>query len=213
MQIQLLWSGNRPLYSAVADANNYTGIVYLTNTSEGYTYNLTAKLEKDFDFGLTTMVAHTLGESKGVNDGTSSQALSNWSYNETFLGNDFDELAYTDFDVRHRIVGSLGYKVEYANHFATSISLFYNGQSGSRYSLLYTRDVNGDTYNNDVIYIPTDAELAQMTFSKDEQKHNLQSGLMLTKILQHTKANIFHVTEWFLLSSIILICMWHKIFI
>lgn len=162
--------GNRPTYASVADASNYTGIILLTNTNEGYTYNLTGKLEKNFDFGLNAMIAYTLGQSKGINDGTSSQALSNWQYNEIFLGNDFSELAYTDFDVRHRLVGNLSYKVEYAKHFATTVSLLYNGQSGSRYSLLYSNDVNGDTYNNDLVYIPTDAELAQMNFTNDEQK-------------------------------------------
>lgn len=163
----------RPIYQNVINpatgasyTNEYTGIVYLTNTSKGYTYSITGKLEKSFNFGLNTMFAYTIGESKGLNDGTSSQAYSNWSYNENYAGPNNPELAYTDFDVRHRLIGSISYRKEYAKHFATSVSLFYNGQSGSRYTLCYQYNINGDGVNgNDVMYIPTDAELATMKFT------------------------------------------------
>lgn len=156
----------RPLYALNPDARAYnSGIIYMSNTNKGYTYNVTAKLEKSFDFGLSAMIAYTFGESKGVNDGTSSQAFSNWQYNEVYGGDSQPELAYTDFDVRHRVVGSLSYKVSYAKHYATSVNLIYSGQSGSRYSLVYNGDLNGDgARSNDLMYIPTDAELATMKF-------------------------------------------------
>lgn len=165
----------RPLYQPVinpetnaAYTREYTGIVYLTNSSKGYTYNVTAKLEKDFDFGLNTMFAYTYGESKGLNDGTSSQALSNWQYNENWQGPNNPELSYSDFDVRHRLIGALSYKVNYAKGLlGTSVSLFYNGQSGSPYSLTYKNNLNNDgASGNDVLYIPTDNELANMLFKE-----------------------------------------------
>ncbi|MDR1556481.1 MAG: carboxypeptidase regulatory-like domain-containing protein [Tannerellaceae bacterium] len=162
----------RPLYQQVINpttnqsyTQEYTGIVYLDNSDKGYTYNLTGKLEKSFDFGLDLMVAYTFGHSKGMNDGTSSQALSNWQYNENRQGANNPELSWSDFDVPHRIVGSVSYRKEYAHHFATTVSLLYNGQSGSRYSLCYQNNINNDgASGNDVIYIPTDAELANMNF-------------------------------------------------
>ncbi|MDR1645586.1 MAG: TonB-dependent receptor [Tannerellaceae bacterium] len=162
----------RPLYQAAVNpatgaayTQEYTGIVYLGNSSKGYTYNLTAKLEKDFDFGLDLMLAYTYGRSKGMNDGTSSQALSNWSYNENYQGPNNPELSWSDFDLPHRIIGSLSYRKEYARRFATTVSLIYNGQSGSRYSLCYQYNINNDgASGNDVLYIPTDAELASMNF-------------------------------------------------
>ncbi len=169
----------RTLYERVADFSNYTSVIYLTNTNEGYTYSLTGKLEKNFDFGLNTMLAYTYAQSKGINDGTSSQAYSNWSYNEVYGGDAYPTLAYTDYDVRHRIVGSVSYRIEYAKHFATTVSLFYNGQSGSRYSLIYYGDINGDgATSNDLLYIPTDAELANMMFStqnKTTKKYELDA--------------------------------------
>jgi hypothetical protein len=164
---------NRPYYTQTVDPNGktyssqYNGVYYLANTNKGYTYSLTAKLEKDFDFGLSTMAAYTFGHSKGLNDGTSSQANSNWGYNEAVSSN-HPSLTYSDFDVPHRVIASISYKKEYAKMFATSVSLFYQGQSGSRYSMVYDGDINNDTnYGNDVIYVPTDAELANMKFLQD----------------------------------------------
>jgi hypothetical protein len=162
----------RPLYQTAVNpetnqpyTQEYTGIVYLGNSSKGFTYNLTGKLEKSFDFGLDLMAAYTFGHSKGMNDGTSSQALSNWQYNENRQGPNNPELSWSDFDVPHRIIGSVSYRKEYARHFATTVSLIYNGQSGSRYSLCYQNNINGDgASGNDVIYIPTDTELAGMNF-------------------------------------------------
>ena len=70
--------------------------------------------------------AYTFGESKAGNDGTSSQAASNWGYNYSSDING-EELSYSNFDMRHRIIGQLNYRVEYAKHFATTIGIIYNG--------------------------------------------------------------------------------------
>lgn len=155
---------NRPVYTK-AD-KNFTQIVYLKNTNKGFTYNVTAKLEKEFDFGLDVMAAYTYGMAKSLNDGGSSQAYSNWKYNPTYYGDAKPELTYSSFDVRNRIVASVSYTKEYARNFATTVSLFYNGQNGGRYSLLYSNDINGDGYSgNDLLYIPTETEVADMTFT------------------------------------------------
>lgn len=162
----------RPIYTTGVNpetgknfTNDYTGVIYLGNTNEGYTYSFTGKLEKSFNFGLDAMIAYTFGRSKAINDGTSSQALSNWQYNENWRGSNNPELAPTDFDVPHRIVGMLSYRKEYGKHFATTIGLTYNGQSGSPYSIVYNGDINGDgMYGNDVMYVPTDVELGAMNF-------------------------------------------------
>ena len=68
---------NRPVYEK--QDKNFTQIMYLKNTSEGYTYNLSAKLEKNFDFGLSTMVAYTYGQAKSLTDGLSGRSRSRYS--------------------------------------------------------------------------------------------------------------------------------------
>ncbi|WP_075558794.1 TonB-dependent receptor [Parabacteroides timonensis] len=155
---------NRPIYEK--QDNNFTQIMYLKNTSDGYTYNLSAKLEKNFDFGLSAMVAYTYGQAKSLTDGNSSQAYSGWKYNPTYYGDINPELTWSSFDVRNRIIASVSYRKEYAKHFATTVSLFYNGQTGGRYSLLDYSDINHDGYNNDLLYVPTDAEFDKMTFTE-----------------------------------------------
>lgn len=155
---------NRPVYTK--QSNKYTQIMYLKNTNEGYTYNITARLEKDFDFGLNAMVAYTYGHAKSLTDGNSSQAYSGWKYNPTYFGDANPQLSWSMFDVRNRIVASVSYSKDYGRNFGTSVSIFYNGQTGGRYSLVYNNDLNGDGfYNNDLLYIPTDAERGQMVFT------------------------------------------------
>ncbi|HUW06777.1 MAG TPA: carboxypeptidase regulatory-like domain-containing protein [Williamwhitmania sp.] len=153
---------NRPTYTKVA-GTPYTNVIYLTNTNKGYSYSLTAMLNKDFNFGLTTMVAYTYGKSESVNDGTSSQAYSNWRYNYQYNGSNNPEMSFSAFDVRNRIVAAVTYKKEYLNKFATSVGLFYNGQTGANFSYVYNGDINGDgEYYNDLIFVPTDGQIDQM---------------------------------------------------
>jgi hypothetical protein len=149
----------RPFYS-----NNltgaYTSVIYLTNTSEGYSYNITGLLEKNFVFGLDLTLGYTYGISKDVNSGSSSQAFSNWRFNEQVNGSNSPELSFTDFDIRHRIVGGAIYKVKFAGKFSSSVGLYYNGQSGANYSYIYNGDINRDgQFGNDLVFVPTDDQI------------------------------------------------------
>jgi hypothetical protein len=159
----------RPVYPIARRRDNtFTNAIFLTNTNEGYSYNLTGQLRKDFRGGFTSMIAYTYGKAMDVNSGTSSTARSNWEFNQIVGNPNNPPLAYSNFDLRHRIVGNLGYRVEYANNFATTVSLFYAGRSGSPFTYLYFGDVNRDgARNNDLMYVPRDASeinLVQATF-------------------------------------------------
>lgn len=157
----------RPLYQTVN--RNFGDIIYLDNINKGYSYSLSAQLSKDFNFGLSASLSYTYGKSMGVIDGTSSVAYSNWQYAYTFHGQDGYEMAPTTFDTRHRIVANLSYRVTYGKHFASSLSLIYNGQTGNRFSMVYYGDVNGDGVNsNDLMYVPTTAEVNAMVFTNNK---------------------------------------------
>ncbi|WP_348725160.1 TonB-dependent receptor [Parabacteroides goldsteinii] len=161
---------DRPVYEK--QDNHFTQVMLLKNTSKGYTFNITTKLEKSFDFGLNAMIAYTYGQAKSLNDGNSSQAYSGWKYNATYYGDMNPELTWSMFDVRNRVIGSVSYRKEYAKHFATTVSLFYNGQTGGRYSLLDYTNLNKDGYRNDLMYVPTDAELEKMVFTDIHSNNN-----------------------------------------
>lgn len=133
---------------------NFTDAILLKNTNEGHQYSLTGELEKQFDFGLYTKFAYTYNRAKNVNNGTSSQASSNWKYNENVDVNN-PELGTADFERRHRFLGVVSYRKAYAERFATTFSLIYDGRSGTPYSWIYNGDANGDgRYDNDLIYVP-----------------------------------------------------------
>lgn len=134
---------------------SFTNAIFLTNTDEGYAYSLTGQLRKEFESGLNAMVAYTYGKSKDINSGASSTALSNWEYNQIVSNPNDPALAYSNFDLRHRIIGNLGYRLEYGNHFATSVSLFYAGNSGTPFTYLYFGDLNNDgARENDLLFVP-----------------------------------------------------------
>jgi hypothetical protein len=132
-----------------------------TNTNKGYTFNITAQLQKPFKNGLTANFAYTFGRAMVVNDGTSSQNSSQWRYMEQVNGLNNLDVSYSDFDMGHRVLAFISYRIDYFQHASTTISLVYNGQSGNRYSYVYNDDGemngNGESDNN-LIYIPASAE-------------------------------------------------------
>lgn len=154
----------RPLYNSgnagkVSPA--YTNVIFLDNSSEGYSYNLTAQLQKTFTFGLNGSFAYTYGRAEDVNSGTSSTALSNWEFNQIVENPNDPPLATAYYETRHRLVGSLNYKVAYGpdDAFSTGISLFYSGFSGTPFTYLYNGDLNGDgRFNNDLLFVPASLE-------------------------------------------------------
>ncbi|MFA6677868.1 MAG: TonB-dependent receptor, partial [Bacteroidales bacterium] len=160
---------NRPVYEKVDD--NFTEIIKLSNTNEGYNVNLSAKFTKDFHNGFNAMAAYTWGKAKSINDGTSSQAYSSWKYNYSYYGDASQELTYSGFDIRNRIIANISWRKDYGKRFGTEVSLFYRGNSGGPYSLVTYGYLNGDgRAGNDVAYIPTDNEIMELYASDDTYK-------------------------------------------
>ncbi len=134
--------------------SRFTNVLLLKNTDQGYQFNVTVQLEKEFDFGLRSYVAYTYGRALDVNSGQSSRAISNWQYNEVPGDPNNPPLATSDFEIRHRIVANLGYSFTY-DFGSTTISLLYEGRSGRPFNFIYRGDANGDGRRyNDLIYVP-----------------------------------------------------------
>ncbi len=141
----------------------YPNVILLTNTNKGYNYSLTGQLQKTFSRELSASAAYTYGQSKDVNSGGSSQAISNWRFNQVVTDPNNPPLSYSNYDLRHRVIASGTYRKEYLNNFATSFALFYAGQSGTPFTYLYNGDVNGDGQTgNDLLFLP--ADLKSMVF-------------------------------------------------
>jgi hypothetical protein len=145
----------RPLF--VRRVSSLSDVVFLTNTDEGSQWSVNLKLERPFRNGLYYMGSYIYGRAKSVNDGTSSQALSNWRF--VYVPGDINNapVAYSNFDVRHRVSAAVSYEWKVASRLGTLFSLYYNGQSGRPYSTLFNSDVNADgTFGNDLFFVPRD---------------------------------------------------------
>ena len=152
---------------------SFSSVYLLENEKRGYSYNLSAMVEKQFMFGLQLAASYTFSQSYTVNDGVSSSAPSIWGKSYATVSNN-KQLTHSVFEVPHKVTAQLGYSKRYGSIFGSTISLIYQGYSGMRYSPTYYKngnDVNGDTYRgNSTIYIPTEAELAVMDFESESQR-------------------------------------------
>ncbi len=150
-----------------ADTHDYSSVYYIHNTSKGYTYSLSASLNKIFRFGLDVSASYTFSHARAVNDAPKTLASDNWGKTYAVNSNS-PELSWSLYDVPHRVVFAATYTKRYASRFATSVSLVSIASSGSRYSLTYneSKDLNGDAVKgNTLMYIPTSEELQRMTFA------------------------------------------------
>ncbi len=147
---------NRHIYP---DNHKYskTDAYVLTNTHKGYGYtgNVTLNMSPMEGLNLTASYTHTV--SKEVTGMPGSNAESAYTYIPTVDGPNFAGLHNSEYVTPDRAFASLTYSDPCNNHF----SIFYEAwRGGSNYSYMYDGDLNGDNYNYDVMYIPTDAEIS-----------------------------------------------------
>ncbi len=145
----------RPMFSRVN--TTLRDVILLDNSDEGDQTNWSLKLERPFKDGLWWNVSYVNGESNSVNDGTSSQARSNWRFNPVGTDPNNPEVGTSVYEVKHRINMAVSYKFGFERA-PTTVSLFYNAQSGRPYSNSYRFDVNGDGESNDLMYVPASAD-------------------------------------------------------
>jgi outer membrane receptor protein involved in Fe transport len=131
-----------------------TNAILLTNTNEGYTYNIGFTLNKTWK-NLFAQVTYNHNGATDINSGASSTALSQWEFVQVVGNPNTPRLANSNYWLNHRITSALSYGISYAKHFRTSVSLFYNGNSGSPFTYLVNGDLNNDgRFSNDLLYIP-----------------------------------------------------------
>ena len=116
--------GGRYLYARDVDQGHrlafITDAIYLTNTNKGYQYSLSVQLQKNFSNRSWVNVFYTYGQAKDVNSGTSSQAASNFVYNNIRYNPNDPELTWSNFDVRHRLGVAFSWQFNFFRRAPTS---------------------------------------------------------------------------------------------
>lgn len=136
--------------------------ILISNTNRGYSFNAGFTLNKTWKhfFG---QVSYNFNSAADVNSGLSSTALSNWEFVQVVGDPNNPPLATSAHEMRHRFTGVFSTSFEYAKNFKTSISLFYEGNSGRPFTYLIDGDLNSDgRFGNDLMYVPADP--SQITF-------------------------------------------------
>jgi outer membrane receptor for ferrienterochelin and colicin len=177
---------NRPIYGDLNDDgrvsssdyyidDRYSNIHRVGTTSEGYTFDITAQVQRQTE-NLFTSLAYTYGDAYSVNDGTSSQINSVWRFTENVNTANDTGLERSDFSLGHRVLAGASYRAEFLNNLATTVSLFYVGESGRPFS--YTignsrRMVNEGGRDVALFYVPNDA--SELTFTGDAAEQQAQA--------------------------------------
>jgi hypothetical protein len=148
----------RIAYAASTNARrinpNITNAILITNTNQGYTYNLTAQLSKTWK-NVYIMGAYNYNKAKDVNPGTSSTALSNWEFVQVVGDPNNPGLSTSNYALTHRFTGVVSVNLNYTKFMRTSIGIFYSGNSGQRFTYLVNGDLNSDgRFGNDLMYVP-----------------------------------------------------------
>jgi hypothetical protein len=218
-QVEYYTSGptQSPVYTGGKLNGQYSNVYLLTNTKEGYRYNLTAQISKSgnntklgvHDINLNWSLAYTYGISKDLSNGIRNSFQSNFELNPAIVAND-PQLSFSNFDLRHRIVGTLGTTLIWSKSNSTSLTFFYSGQSGSPYSVVYNSGGNpyGNAANANLPYIPKDQNdirladyvLNGQTYTAAQQWADLDNLISNDKYLskrkgQYAERNGLH-TPW-----------------
>jgi hypothetical protein len=157
-----------PRYSAAGFGSkvnsNFSNAFFLTNTTKGYRYQLTGSVGQTLNQLLDVSVAYTYGKSYDISNGIRNSPQSNWELNPALNVND-PALAYSNFDLRHRVVASLNLHKTFAQRFTGYFTSVLTYASGSPYTWVYnnnpSNNATGFTNNGQqnvlLAYIPASA--------------------------------------------------------
>ncbi len=158
---------NRPIYPA--GYRTGTKAFVLDNTSRGYGWSANITVNAQPAEWVSLMAAYTHTVAKDVTGMPGSNPESAFTYVPTVEGPNNIKLHNSQYTTPDRLVASLTAHDKSGNHY----SIIYEGwHGGANYSFMTVNDMNGDGYNYDAIYVPTDDEVASNEFrfvSADDQ--------------------------------------------
>ncbi len=150
---------HRPIYPGDLKYAFITGGAYvLSNSTPGYSYSGTFGIRIPAKKGFYASFYYTRMYSAEASAVPGSQASSAWQDLDHLNTPNENILAPSAFFAPNRYLGTLSYRLEYAKHFASTISLYYSGSNGGHFDATYYDDINGDGIFGQLIYIPQNAD-------------------------------------------------------
>ncbi|AHW59612.1 Carboxypeptidase regulatory-like domain-containing protein [Draconibacterium orientale] len=158
---------NRPIYPA--GYRSGTKAFVLDNTSRGYGWSANITVNAKPAEWVSLMAAYTHTVAKDVTGMPGSNPESAFTYVPTVEGPNNIKLHNSQYTTPDRLVASLTTHDKSGNHFSV---IYEAWRGGANESFMTVNDMNGDGYNYDAIYVPTDEEVANNEFrfvSADDQ--------------------------------------------
>ena len=152
---------NRPVFGDGYQTNS--SLYVLTNTNKGYGWAASVTLNARPTDYIDFMASYTRQVNKELTSLPGSNASSVLNYIATVEGPNPNNmrLHYALNNTPNRFIAALNMHDKGGNHY----SVIYETWNGSyNYTFETTNDMNGDGYNYDCIYIPTDEQVANKEF-------------------------------------------------
>lgn len=162
----------RPIYQtsdrAVNAFGGQTDAYVFTNSNLGYSFNTSVQLQRTFRNGFFFSAAYNYLNAKDVSSLSAEISSDAYDRNPAYGNVNQAQLGYSSYGNKHRFVGSVSKRFAYGTtrRWATTLSAVAEYARGGRFSFTYAGDINNDgASDNDLLFIPTAAQLAQMKFS------------------------------------------------
>lgn len=166
----------RPIYDDFKYAYEKNGVMktmpnafVLDNTSKGYGWSFNATLNAQPAEWISLMAAYTHTVSKELTGMPGSDASSAFTYIPCYTGPNHVTLHNSQYVTPDRIVANATLHDKSGNHYSF---IYETWRGGFNTSYITTNDMNGDGYQYDAIYVPTDDEVAnrQFRFVSDDDR-------------------------------------------
>ena len=135
-----------------------SGAYLFTNSRPGDSWSATIGAQIPAKKGFYGSIFYTRMYSEEVSSNPGSQASSAWANVHSLNNPNENMLAPSAYFSPNRFVGTLSYRIQYAKHFATTVSLYYSGSNGGRFDWGYDYAINNSGTYNQLLYIPQNAD-------------------------------------------------------
>ncbi len=162
------FTGSDLTSSGACDSGSDDEDILLTNVAgkNGYSQTASIALSKEFEYTIGNVpgsfnfsFGYAYTQSKDVNPSTSSTASSNFEEVALVTPN-LPTLANTQFVNNHNITIAARFAQEFIENYPTRFNIFFNAQSGRRFSYVWDEDIDGILGDSDdearrLVYVPT----------------------------------------------------------